>query len=109
MLPDIPDENPTDLGTQAKRSLGQRVSMLFRLATLNQWWRYTRVGTLWMWALFSGGAVISGQEPLFETGSGQIANAINWVLSLLVIGVACLIVAAAGMLPIVVHSALDRR
>ncbi|MGE4073848.1 MAG: hypothetical protein AB7E72_21970 [Lysobacterales bacterium] len=109
MLPDIPEASPDELEAQAQRSLGQRFRLLFSLATLKTWWQYTRVGTIWLWAVASGGAVISGQEPLFQLGSGLVASVINWVLSLLIAGVVCLMVAAIGMLPLIVHAALDRR
>jgi hypothetical protein len=109
MLPEIPEEHPSELEAHAQRRLGQRFRLLFSLATLKTWWRYTRIGTIWLWALASGGALFNGEATPFLDGADLLAAAGNWVLTLLAGGLVCLIVAAAGMLPLVVHAALDRR
>lgn len=109
MLPEIPEEHPGDLETHAQRSLGQRFRLLFSRATLGKWWHYTRIGTIWLWAIASGGALVNGEPAPFLDGGGLLATVGNWVLSLLASGLVCLIVAAAGMWPLVVHAALDRR
>ena len=108
-LPQVAEESPADLEAHAQLSLTQRFKVLLSPATLKKWWRYTWIGTAWMWAISSGGAILSGKKADVWDDSGALAVVMNWAFSLLAIGFACLVVAAAGMLPIVVHSAVDRR